>query len=328
MNERTGNSLPRIAILIATYEPRMNWLREQLESLNAQTYPNLMLYVRDDCSLKLPFEELEALVGECITAFPYEIRRNERNLGSNGTFELLTREAEGEYFAYCDQDDVWLPEKLTILQETLEREHAQLVCSDMFIIDGDGKRVANSITKIRRHHRFKSGEGIAKELLVSNFVTGCAMLIRAKTAKEAMPFCPDMVHDHYLALYAASKGKLISLPRQTIYYRVHMSNQTLAMAGVRDKASYLEVRIRGLIHRLEWLEKAFAQDPELRGEIRAALAWAKAREANFLGDGRARRLLWKNRRFSPMTALFELTMARAPKPIFMFCVNLKRRNIV
>ena len=59
-------------------------------------------------------------------------------LGSNRTFERLTEEAEGEYFAYCDQDDVWLPEKLAVLQEALEREKALLVCSDMYIIDGGG----------------------------------------------------------------------------------------------------------------------------------------------------------------------------------------------
>lgn len=41
---------PLISILMAVYEPRLDWLREQLDSLNAQTYPNLRLYVRDDCS--------------------------------------------------------------------------------------------------------------------------------------------------------------------------------------------------------------------------------------------------------------------------------------
>ena len=181
---------PLISILMAVYEPRMDWLKEQLESLNAQTYPNLRLYVRDDCSPAAAFEELEALVRECITAFPCFIARNEKNIGSNGTFERLTLEAEGEYFAYCDQDDVWLPEKLRVLQESIERERAQLVCSDMHIIDGDGCRVANSITKVRKHHVFRSGEDLAVKLLISNFVTGCTMLIRADTAKAAAPFCP------------------------------------------------------------------------------------------------------------------------------------------
>ena len=77
---------------------------------------------------------------ECITSFPYSITRNEENLGSNGTFERLTREAEGDLFAYCDQDDIWLPEKLTVLQKAMEREQALVVCSDMYIIDSSGKQ--------------------------------------------------------------------------------------------------------------------------------------------------------------------------------------------
>ena len=85
-----GIGKPRIAILMAVYEPRMDWLREQLLSLDAQTYPNLMLYIRDDCSPTVPFEEIQSCVQDCIRAFPYEIKRNEKNLGSNGTFEWLT----------------------------------------------------------------------------------------------------------------------------------------------------------------------------------------------------------------------------------------------
>ena len=97
---------------MAVYEPRLDWLKEQLDSLNAQTYPNLKLYIRDDCSPTVSFEGIKKLVSESITAFPYIIGRNSENWGSNTTFELLTKEADGKYFAYCDQDDIWLPEKL------------------------------------------------------------------------------------------------------------------------------------------------------------------------------------------------------------------------
>ncbi len=158
---------------MAVYEPRLDWLREQLDSLEKQTYPDLKLYVRDDCSRAVSFADIERCVGDCIRSFPYEIHRNEENLGSNETFQRLTEEADGEYFAYCDQDDVWLPEKLAVLQEELERTGALLVCSDMYIINGEGKRIADSITRIRKHHVFYSGEGLAKRLLFHNFVTGC-----------------------------------------------------------------------------------------------------------------------------------------------------------
>ena len=74
---------PRIAILMAVYEPNLQWLKEQLLSLNEQTYPNLYLYIREDCSPTVSFAKIASLVEECITAFPYEIERNSKNLGSN-----------------------------------------------------------------------------------------------------------------------------------------------------------------------------------------------------------------------------------------------------
>ena len=319
---------PLISILMAVYEPRMDWLKEQLLSLDVQTYPNLRLYIRDDCSPTVPFAEIRSCVEACIHAFPFELRRNEANLGSNGTFERLTQEAEGDYFAYCDQDDIWLPEKLAVLQAAIESENALLVCSDMYIIDGEGRQTADSITKVRKHHVFKSGEGLASQMLISNFVTGCTMLVDVSAARVATPFCPYMVHDHYLALWCATKGKVVSLQDRLIRYRIHEGNQTLMMAGVVDKTSYVKVRITQLILRMQWLKKRFDGEPGLCQEIERALAWAKAREDNFSGRSAARKKIWKERDLSPLTSLFEILFVRLPNGMFMKMIEAKRNNLV
>ena len=319
---------PRIAILMAVYEPRMDWLEAQLRSLDAQTYPNLRLYIRDDCSPTVSFESIAACVEDCIHAFPFELRRNEKNLGSNGTFERLTEEAEGDFFAYCDQDDIWLPEKLAALQEAMASNGALLVCSDMYIIDGEGRQTADSITKVRRHHVFRSGEGLAPGLLICNFVTGCTMLVNARHAKEAAPFCPYMVHDHYLALWCAAKGKIVSLSDRLVRYRIHGGNQTPIMAGVVDKQSYRRIRIDSLIDRLTWLKERFSDDAELNGEISEALAWARARKGNFDGDRQARREIRRLRRFGSKVSLFELVLARAPASVFTVFIHLAQKNIL
>jgi len=321
---------PRIAILMAIYEPRMDWLREQLESLDQQTYPNLKLYIRDDASPNVRYEDICALVESCIHRFPYEIHRNEQNLRSNGTFERLTLEAEGTYFAYCDQDDIWLPDKLTVLQKAIEETKAELVCSDMLIIDGEGKQVAGSITEVRRHHTFRSGNGLAPQMLISNFAAGCTVLIRAETARAAAPFCPAMVHDHYLTLFAATRGKVVSLPEPLIRYRVHLDNQTLVMAGVNDKKSYARIRIDQLVERLTWLERRFRDLPELHGEIVEALAWARARKALFTHTpmpGAAGTVL-RLRRFNPQVSLFELVGSFLPEPLFMLLINGVKKNVL
>lgn len=318
-----GTGKPPIAILMAVYEPRLDWLEEQLRSLDAQTYPNLRLYIRDDCSPTVPYEQIEALVKKHIRSFPYEICRNEKNLGSNGTFELLTAEAEGTYFAYCDQDDIWLPEKLEVLQDTIEAQQAELVCSDTYIINGAGEQTADSITKIRRHHIFRSGEDLAPGLLISNFVTGCTMLIHSETAKGAMPFCPYMVHDHYLALYAAARGKIVSLPDGLVRYRIHGGNQTGLLAGVCDKACYGKIRIDALLDRLLWLQKHHPGLPE----IDEAVIWARARKSSWEHNGE-KKTLWKYRRFDLKYSLFEMFACWCPESVFRVLLSLGKRNLI
>ena len=319
---------PLISILMAVYEPRMDWLREQLDSLNAQTYPNLRLYIHDDCSPTVPFDEIEALARECITAFPFSIERNKENLGSNGTFERLTREAEGEYFAYCDQDDVWLPEKLTVLQEAIERERAMLVCSDMYIIDGAGKQIADSMTKIRRHHIFRSGDGLTDTLWYSNFASGCALLVRSEAAKRAIPFNPYMYYDHYITFYSAYLGTVISLPQPLIRHREHGENQSSVMQGVTDRESYYRIRVDRTTKAVVWLEENHPADEKLKRILLQGRLWMEARQSYAQGKRDCWKTIWKYRRFSPMASIFELMMPYLPLCLFRLFLWLSKNNLI
>lgn len=327
MSGCTETGKPLIAVLMAVYNPRMDWLREQLRSLNAQTCAPAKLYVWDDCSPGLAPGELESCVRECVTAFPFEIRRGEKNLGSNAAFAQLTEKAEGDLFAYCDQDDIWLPEKLETLSAAMEKGHALLVCSDMYVIDGEGRTVAAGIRQVRRHHVFLSGEGLAEKLLFRNFVTGCTMLVRAEEAKAALPFCPYMVHDHYLALWCAERGTILSLPQPLIRYRIHGGNQTSMLAGVKDKASYEKIRIEPALRKMLWLQSNFPCGEELRRTIGEGAAWLSARQSSWEGRGGAR-TVWKYRRFSSFTSAAEIVLKRFPDRLFMKAVSLARENRV
>lgn len=323
-----GTGKPLIAILMAVYEPRMDWLREQLVSLEEQTYPNLKLYVRDDCSPTVPFEKIQGCVEECIRSFPYEVWRNEENLGSNKTFERLTGEAEGEYFAYCDQDDVWLPEKLTVLQETLEREKALLACSDMYIIDGDGKVVADSITKIRRHHQFRSGTGLTDTLWYSNFASGCALLVRGGTAKGALPFNPYMYYDHYITLFAANGGSIAFVNQPLIRHREHGGNQSSTLQGVVDRESYRRLRVDNTTEAVRWLAGHFPADAALKRTLEEGLRWMEARQGYLRGERSMAGTVWRYRRYSPLASVFELGMPWMPDFLFKFVLWASRNNYI
>jgi len=293
---------------MAVYEPRMDWLVEQLDSLNRQTYPNLRLYVRDDCSPTVSFKVIRACVEEHITAFPYELRRNEENLGSNGTFERLTMEAEGEYFAYCDQDDVWLPEKLSLLEEAIVSDRTVMSYCDMAVIDGFGGQIANSLKTFRPRLVYLQGSQLSERYFFRNCTAGCSMLIRAKTAKQAVPFPHRTVCDHWLAIIAAIDGNVSLVELPLVQYRQHANNQTGILTGVWDKQSYYDKRILPLEERLAAYRRYAQPSNELT-------AFVSGRMAGHLPT------IWRYRAFSPYEAKAEIALKFLPEWVFVKCLE-------
>lgn len=321
---------PLISILLAVHDPQMEWLAQQLRSLNTQSYTNIKLFIRDDCSEQVHFSDIVSCVEKCITAFPVEIRRNAENMGSNRTFELLTQEAEGAYFAYCDQDDIWLPDKLVTLKKAFDEDRSVLLaCSDMYIIDSNGNEIADSITKVRKRHVFFSGNNLAEGLLFHNFVTGCTMLIPSDIAKQSLPFCPYMVHDHYLALRCAAYGSIYSLTQPLVKVRFHFHNQTGVMAGVVDRESYQKIRIDMMQKRLVWLQKNVKFDDWLMQRIEEGIIWAKARQQHWKygTDIKSIKTMIKYSGFSRSATMFEMIAVYMPKFVFLWMIGLIKRNI-
>ena len=315
-----------LAILLAVYEPREDWLIELLDSLNAQTYPNLKLYVREDHSPTYPRARLEELLQAHVTAFPWELRQNDANLGSTKTFELLVQDASEEYVAFCDQDDVWLKDKIKNGVELLENSPLSpaLVCSDLCVINGEGRILSPDISHHRRRHVFLRGEGLAPSLFTRNFAVGCTVILARERAASYLPFPNGVVHDHYLAFRASLDGAIDYLEEPQILYRVHGNNQTGVMTGVTTKADYLHARIEEYALRVE----TFARYAPHLEELAPLRAFAKARIENFNRKKGGARVLWRLRKCNPTTTLFELVAPRLPAPLFRLAVRMIQARIL
>lgn len=311
---------PLVSILMSVYKPNERWLREQLSSLNSQTYPKLELVIYDDCP-ECPLDE--SIVRELITAFPYRIIRGERNLGSNKAFERLTTEGGGKYFSYCDQDDVWHSDKVQRMTEVLESTGSPMVCSDLAIIDGDGKRIADSITKIRRRHVFHEGEGLAGYLLVRNFVTGCAMMVRSDVAKGSVPFVDSLIHDQWLAINAALQGRIEVIREPLIDYRQHGGNQTGMLKGVSTKQDYYNARIENMRERLADYKARLGVFSEVRQTIAELEEFNEARSRYFYSHKSADlRIMKKYRSFARQDVLLETFMPFLPERLMKLAFRL------
>lgn len=315
---------PPVTILLALYDPDPGWLRQLLRSLDAQTCPNLALLACDDASPTVPHSAIRAIFAETLSRLPWRLERNPANLGSTATFERLTREATGEFLAYCDQDDIWLPHKTLALRDALLRDpSALLACSDMSVIDASGRETAPSITRIRRRIRFRSGPGLARHLLYQNFVTGAAMLVRAAPARECLPFLPGLwYHDQQIAFHCALRGSIVSLPEPLLQYRIHDRNQTPLLPGVRTPADYYA----RILHPYTLHIRALAARYPGFAPIAEAAAWADAREARYRRAPGSFRALHALRRLKPSVTWFELLAFPLPRPLFRLLASAIRRG--
>ncbi|MFW5669676.1 MAG: glycosyltransferase, partial [Acetivibrio ethanolgignens] len=140
--ERQPKSNASVNILLTTYNPTKQWLKAQLKAINDQNYEHITLTVVDDCSEVVSLEDLQKIVQETITKFPYTVQRNESHIGRERTFEKMTANGAGDYFAYCTQKDIWEPGKIKRCLVEIEDMEADLAFSDASAINGDGDMIA------------------------------------------------------------------------------------------------------------------------------------------------------------------------------------------
>jgi glycosyltransferase involved in cell wall biosynthesis len=205
-----------IAVCLATFEPDMELFRAQIESLRAQTDERWVCVVSDDCSDTAAFE---ALRGVLDGDERFRVSRSDERLGFYRNFEraLTLAPSEAGLIALCDQDDRWYPDKLASLRRGLGP--AQLVYSDLRLVDARGRVLRDTLWKRRRNNHTDLAS-----LLVANTITGAATLFRRELAGRALPF-PDppgwQFHDHWLGLVALAAGDVAYVDRPLYDYVQH-----------------------------------------------------------------------------------------------------------
>jgi glycosyltransferase involved in cell wall biosynthesis len=213
----TSSRLPLVSIVIATYNGEAH-LQEQLDSIAAQTYPSIEVIAIDDGSTDGTIGILERYR----EAHPEtRIIRNEKNLGYQKNFEKGFTFATGRYIAPCDQDDIWLPEKIATLVDQIG-EHAIAYCDSQFI-DANGNPTGG----------YMNGGG--KVLMdfddplmyvVGASAPGHAMIIDRQVAMDAMPYPTILCHDNWIAFVATFHSSLKFVDKALVQYRRHENNAT------------------------------------------------------------------------------------------------------
>lgn len=207
--------MDNITVLLSTYNGE-KYLPEQLKSIFDQRDVNVRLLVRDDGSTDATCAILDSWSRTVnltwYTGF---------NLKPAKSFiDLLKNAGESPYYAFSDQDDFWLPEKLSTainFLEKFENEPALYFCQTQLV-----DKNLNKIDSVIIQPYITFGEA-----LVYQFVGGCTMVLNSKLRDIVLKHKQDYVtmHDVWIYDLALSVGaKVVFDPIPHIYYRQHGNN--------------------------------------------------------------------------------------------------------
>jgi glycosyltransferase involved in cell wall biosynthesis len=261
---------PRVSVALCTHNGG-RFLEAQLESLAAQSRPPDELVACDDASTDATQAILESFARRA--PFPVRIVMNGVRLGSTANFEKAIRLCTGSLIATCDQDDVWLPERIAFsLASFREDPRRGLVFSDAEVVDEGlaprGHRLWDSIgftPAMRRRVRQDQAYAV---LLRQWVVTGATMTFRAEHLPLVLPIPSLWVHDAWIALLVGAVAPLGLVEEPTVRYRQHAAQQ-IGAARASPMAMFRRARQVG--------EAEFRQENE-----RFCLAAARLRERRAL----------------------------------------------
>ena len=226
---------PVVAILLSTYEGE-RFLVPQLHSLLSQTHRDWVLYWRDDGSHDGTKQVMRAFLDRIGPDRVVVLEDNVRVGATESYMRLLRRAfADGSpVLAFADQDDVWLPEKLSrgvTALATVPDEVPGLYFARQVLVDASLRRIALSF-RVRRPPGFPT-------CLTQNLATGCTVLMN----REAMALVAERpaplgsLHDWWsYIVVSAHGGRPIADNEPTVLYRQHDSNTVGAPRGLWPRA--------------------------------------------------------------------------------------------
>lgn len=219
-----------IDILMSTYNGEL-FIRDQLDSIFNQSSTDWRLIIRDDGSS----DNTRQIISEYQEKAPnkiFLIDDDKGKLGSCQSFFRLMSHSNAQYVFFCDQDDVWLQNKIELQMKEMQRIEGDcgagfpvLVHSDLRVVNESLGLISESLWKYQKLNP-NSMHGLNR-VLIQNYVTGCTMLVNRALLEYAISGSPKAImHDWWMLLLATVKGKVVDMPETTVLYRQHNENDT------------------------------------------------------------------------------------------------------
>ena len=312
MYQKGLTNMDKCDILLSIYDPNLDYLIKQLISLNEQTYSDIELFVFDDCVTKRTERSLflKYITKYPVTFLPYE----NKNLGYTKAFEKLTMASTGKYVAFCDQDDIWHPDKIEKSIQTLESDHSLIAVSDRRLIDGNDDVFVESVKK--SSHKFYDCWETGDDILMSNIITthavGMSMVLNGDFLRSTVPFSNYTGHDKWVLCCAAIEGTISYINEPLVDYRRHGNNVSGVMKDINNKNDYYVKRVEN--------QKNIFKDLELKYKD-----FKHKSEIEEMFDARMKHNIMKMKKFyniAPDVFKFEMLLSIIPNSIFKLLKKL------
>jgi len=249
-----------ISILLPTYNGE-EFIAEQIESILSQSVKDFKLFILDDLSTDNTF----AIACEYARRYPHVVfaEQNETNTGgASSNFIQLMMRIRDDYVMLCDQDDVWLDDKIELsLEKIVEMEQAYdsstpiLVHTDLTVTDENLRIISNSYKSMAN---IDFGFNRLNNLIAMNIPTGCTIMYN-RALSELITTEPDFVvmHDWWASLIAAAFGEIGYVDAPTVLYRQHERNSIGAKRVLSPK--YIQYVLSNINVMAEKLNNSYRQ---------------------------------------------------------------------
>lgn len=223
----------KVSICLATFNGEL-FISEQINSILQQIGKDDEVIVSDDGSTDKTLEVIKNIGDSRIKVF-----NNHGEHGYTPNFENALKQVSGDIIFLSDQDDVWLPDKYSLVLETLKTY--DLVVTNSFVTDENLNIINDSFFSI-----YKSGPGILKNL-ISNSYYGSCMAFNKKILNASLPFPRnrEIGFDLWLGMTAEIVGKVKFIDKPLLLYRRH--NETVTQIGKSGRSLYRKLYKRYVI---------------------------------------------------------------------------------
>lgn len=223
-----ASTVPSVSIVVITYN-RLQLLKETLTTVLSQTYTDFELIIVDNMSTDGTDEFVSAISDARVRYF-----RNPNNgvIAVNRNYGI--RQARGKYVAFCDDDDLWLPEKLELQVSLLEQYVDIALCYTNAESFSSSKIIANRMVRrvVHQNHFI--------QLLQGNFIPNSSVLVRRIVLLEIglLTENPVLREDYEMCLRIAKQHSIFGIDASLIRYRMHTGN----VAGNRASETLRAIR--------------------------------------------------------------------------------------